>query len=270
MGRKQNNRIVFELEGLPDEGGHLKLGDLLSQLRALQKSLLKISLAGSSSTKSKIYYRVVDLSHSSPVRVVLEPVYNRTPTNKDPQDKNIISFPGKKLLSEVKSIKSKALASEDLDIESLEALRNLAPSSKKGVVSAKLSISSSRVSLDQKFLKNIDSLIEGEEVSHGSAQGRLEALNLHGDVYSFWIYPEVGAKKINCQFPKELKSEVIGCLETPVRIYGKKFYRPKSSFPHLIKVNKIEKLSNESAWEGLRGLVPKISIESLAGVKDEW
>lgn len=270
MGKAPNNLIVFELEGLATEGGHLKLGDLLAQLSALKRSLEMIATAGSPGAKSRIYYRVVDLSHSSPVRVVLEPVIQRGAKKSVGDKRNIIDFPGRKLLKEVKSIRSKALASEDIDSSSLEALRALAPSEKRGVSSAKLSISNSKVSLDQKFLTNIESLIEGEEMSIGSVEGKLEALNLHGEIPSFWIYPRIGAKKINCQFPKELKHEVISCLETDVRIYGEKFYRQKSNFPHSIKVESIEKMSGECVWEELRGLVPAISRKSLASVRDEW
>src|SRR5216683_101426 len=68
-----NLRITLKLEGLPEEDGHVRLSDLLAELQALKDALDNVDRMVGQTNDTILYYRVIDLKHSSPATVVLEP-----------------------------------------------------------------------------------------------------------------------------------------------------------------------------------------------------
>ena len=54
-----STQITLELEGLPQEGGHLRLNDFLAQLNALRQALHSVDRVIENATDNSIYYRVV-------------------------------------------------------------------------------------------------------------------------------------------------------------------------------------------------------------------
>jgi hypothetical protein len=62
----KNLRITLKLEGLPEEDGHVRLSDLLTELQALKDSLDNVDRMVGQTNDTVLYYRVIDLKHSSP------------------------------------------------------------------------------------------------------------------------------------------------------------------------------------------------------------
>lgn len=270
-------RITIRMEGLPEEGGHLRLTDFLKRLEDWKKVLNQVGQADGSGEGSDIYYRVVNLSHSSPVTIELEPI--RKPVRKkkrvslDRAKVRDISERPMRVLHEMNAIQKRAQVSEEIDSETLEVMRSLIPSQSNGISSASIEFGNSTVVLDQEFSSNLRKLVEGEEQSYGEVEGRLEILNIHSPKHSCCIFPPVGAERIRCYFPPHLKQDVISAIGKSVRAFGRKHYRGASMFPYLFDVEKIRVLEPRnivklSTLEGaMNGSHSGVTIQEL---RNDW
>lgn len=61
--------IVLELEGLPEEEGHIRLPDLVEELDALLSALNCIDRTVDQTRKPTLEYRIIAATHSSPLRI---------------------------------------------------------------------------------------------------------------------------------------------------------------------------------------------------------
>lgn len=178
-----------------------------------------------------------------------------------------------RVLHEMDRIKKKAEVSEDVDRETLTAMRSLIPSVSNGISSASIMVGSAIVCLDQGFSRNLNSLVEGEEYSYGSVEGRLEILNIHGPKYYCCIFPLVGAERVRCTFPLPIKKEIISAVGKSVRVYGRKHFRGTSMFPYLFDIEEVEildltKVVKLSSLENaMRGAIISTSIQDL---RNDW
>src|SRR5215218_2850087 len=67
-------KIIIQLEGSNDDNGHLRLNELIKQLELIASALKHTEQTFTGKEERSVYYRVVDLSHNSPVTCVLEAV----------------------------------------------------------------------------------------------------------------------------------------------------------------------------------------------------
>ena len=263
-------RITIQMEGLVQEGGHLRLNDFLRRLEDWKRILNQIDHFSPEGERADVYYRVVDLSHSSPATITLEAVPIKR--KKKPVSSAAMNSRPRRLVQAMKSIRGKGEA-PDIDAETLVAMKSVVPSESNGISMARISFGSSSVDLDQDFTRNLNSLIEGEEVAFGSVEGKLEALNIHGPRYSCVIYPEIGPQKVHCSFSVLRKAEVIAAIGKFVRVTGRKHYRAKSQFPYLIDLKEMESLP-QSAVVKLSSLEGALNgshyISSPQDLRDEW
>lgn len=265
-------RITIQMEGLVQEGGHLRLNDFLRRLEDWKKILNQIDHFSPSGERAEVYYRVVDLSHSSPATITLEAVPVRKKKKKAASRAAVRARPNK-LVQVIKTIQKKGEAPGDVDPDTLAAMRSVVPSESNGISMARIQFESSSVDLDQVFTKNLNNLIEGEEYSMGSVEGRLEALNIHGPKYSCVLYSEIGPQKVHCYFPAFKKSEVIAAIGKFVRVTGRKHFRGKVPYPYMIDLKEMEVLPQAevfklSSLEGALNGSPYIC--SPQDLRDEW
>ncbi|MCW1915840.1 hypothetical protein OJ996_19795 [Luteolibacter sp. GHJ8] len=246
--------ILIRLEGLPEEEGHLRLSEFLKALEEWKKILHQFDQMESPGGRPEVYYRVVNLSHSSPATIELEPVALPRREKKLPKNQALPTYKPPKvenrprrLMSELRSIKDKAGVSDEVDPQVLVSLKAVAPSSSNGIARSSVIYGDTQLDLDQQFSSNVSKLINSELVSHGTLDGQLEALNVHGSgPYSCYVYPPIGPKKIRCTFNLLFRKKILELADKYVRISGFMHYREKSDFPYMMELSEIEELHPSS------------------------
>jgi hypothetical protein len=260
--------IKIELGGVESQDGYLRLGIFVQQLQFFSALLKEVDLAVS--RKKTTYYRVVNMTLSSPAEIWLEPVQ----IYKKIDNRHIII---KRFFEELNSIKENATVSSDISRTFLESLKAIANPLGKEVGSVKLKTDNYSVEIDKPLRANVDILLAPEIYSWGSVEGVLEAINLHNK-NEFRIYPIVGAKVVICNFPQNKREDAKKGLEKLVSVTGKITYRNKEKFPHKIDVEDIVTYPPENElphFSDLRGAAPnatgKLSSEKFVRkLRDEW
>jgi hypothetical protein len=95
------------------------------------------------------------------------------------------------------------------------------------------------VNIDRKFKDQLEEIIGPDETIIGSAEGKLEWLNIHNQNV-FNIYPNIGARKITCHFKPELRRTVIEAIDRYVIVHGTLRYKQRERFPYAADVAEIE------------------------------
>ena len=213
-------RLIFTLEGLKSEAGHVRLQAFLAQLGAIRK-VLELARARSG---ANTYFRIVDLSHSSPVKIVVEEVAKKG--NKGP-------FATPRVRADVSFVKrsSSARIATRLGVDEdgydyLEALEALAEP--VGRELARMGIGSTPI--DAEFGERIKKALAPTERIKGSVSGKLEVVDLHNKL-SFVIFPTIGPKKVRGTFSEALRQRVLESIGRYVTIHGTLLYRGDKSFP---------------------------------------
>jgi hypothetical protein len=164
------------------------------------------------------------------------------------------------------------------DTDLLEDIRGLTKPVGVTVKSAALVFADRTFDLTQKVTSKVDNALAVHDECDGSIEGMLEQINLHHGANVFHIYPEVGPRKITCNFPMRLYDEAVAAVGRRVEIAGTLHYRLGASYPHQIAVSHIEAFPPESElpdWDDLRGRAPgatgDLSSEAFVrGLRDGW
>jgi hypothetical protein len=269
----ENLRITLKLEGLPEEDGHVRFSDLLDELQALKETLDNVDKMVGQTSGTVLYYRVIDLKHSSPATVVLEP---RIKPKKRRLPNDAISIRHHRFFQELDAIENRKPVSEDLDTKTLLSFKKLVDGVGRTFLKASISNSVSSIPLTEGLRQKVDILIEKEHRSRGSIAGRLEALNVHKNTNTFWIYPSVGPRKVLCKFQSSDREKVKECIDKIVRVHGVKFFRPNANGPHRIVVDtfEVDPQSNVSLAD-IGGIAPRAtgdesSVDFMRRHRNEW
>lgn len=250
-----DDRITLIIEGLPEEDGRVRLAVFMSQLQSLSATITKLD-RDANDGKAAIYYRIAEMSYSSPVRVVLEP----QALPKQP-------YAGHAVVQSLERIAEALENGSDLsglDADLLEDIRALARPVGKSVKNTTLLFNDHRLDLTPKITSKVDAALAVDDECDGSIEGMLEQINLHQGANIFHIYPEVGPKKVTCHFPAKLYDEAVSAVGRRVEVFGTLHYRIGASFPHQVAVTQIEAFPPESElpdWEDLRGRAPDATGE---------
>lgn len=265
----ENDRIALIIEGLPEDDGRVRFNVFMSQLQNLNATISKLDRE-TNNGKQASYFQIVELSYSSPVRVVVEP--QALPEQ---------PYVGHLVVEKLDHIASALETGSDLsglDADLLEDIRNLARPIGKHVKSAALLFNETTLNLTEKIAGNIESALAIEEECDGAIDGMLEQINVHLGANIFHIFPELGPKKITCHFPGRLYDDAVAAVGKRVEVSGTLRYRAGSNFPHQVTVTEIDVFPPESElpdWEDLRGLAPdatgELSSEAFVReLRDAW
>ncbi len=186
------DRITLIIEGLPEDDGQVRLGAFMSQLQNLSATITKLDREVNNG-KMATYFRIAELSYSSPVRVVLEP----QPLPRHP-------YAGAAIIASLERVTAALENGKDLsgiDADLLEDIRNLTRPVGKTVKSAALIFRDWSFDLTPVITSKVDAALAVDEECEGTLEGMLEQINLHHGANVFYIYPEVGPRKVSCHFP---------------------------------------------------------------------
>lgn len=265
-------QIVFQVNGLDAEGGHVRLEHLIDQLELFKRSLQGIDSSVDEKGRPAAYYRVVAATHSSPLTITLEPVPIRRKSGVESYER--VKLGHDRYFQEVANIRDGKPPSPEVDDEPLEALKELLDQRGKTYKSAAIHNNSIIVPFDEQLNKNVDFYLKESDKSFGTLRGKLDAVNLHGNTKAFYIYPITGPKKVRCDFMLADKEKVKQNLEKIVEVSGIKHFRPKSMFPHRMAVREIESVESpaESPLKWSRG-ASKTGGDTMLEIntcRDEW
>ncbi len=253
------NRITLVIEGLPEDDGQVRLGVFMSQLQSLSATLAKID-RDANQGKPATYFRIAELSYSSPVRVALEP----QALPKQHYAGHVIV----ESLSRVAAALETGKDLSDLDADLLEDIRGLARPVGKTVKNTTLIFNGHQVDLTARVAIKVEEALSIDDECDGSIEGMLEQINIHEGANTFHIYPEVGPRKVTCHFLSKLYDDAVSAVGKRVEVSGKLRYRLGAHYPHQIAVTQIEAFPPESDlpdWEDLRGRAP----DALGGLSSE-
>lgn len=227
-----NLTITFKIEGTSDEEGHVSLTDFLTQLDLLQQTLKRFDALADETGRPRVYYRIVDASHSSPLTMVLEPVGKRL-NGAFPSSERIRRGHDRYFL-ELYRIQKGEAPSNDVDDRTLEILQQLATPKSEKIAAQKIFNSGRDVKLDVAFGRHLAKLLKVATYSEGTLTGKLDALNIHDDSRTFWIYPVVGPNRIKCKFLPGEDGKAQALIGKYITVQGTKFFRANSLYPHFM------------------------------------
>jgi hypothetical protein len=244
------DRITLIIEGLPEDNGRVRLNVFMSQLQNLSATITKLDREANNG-KAATYFRIAELSYSSPVRVVLEP-----------QPIAHTRYAGGAIIASLERVTTALENGADLsglDADLLEDIRALTRPVGRTVKSAALVFRDRSFELTALIGSKLDAALAVDEECEGAIEGMLEQINLHHGANVFYIYPEIGPRKVSCRFPASLYDEAVAAVGRKVEVFGTLHYRVGATFPHQIAVSGVEAFPPESDlpdWEDLRGRAP--------------
>ncbi len=243
--------IPIQLEGDPADDGHVRLTDFIQQLEAVANALKHTERLISHSEERSLNYRIVDLSHSSPATVVIEAIPQKP--DADVSDRTV-----KRFLTTMRMIEKKGRVPHDIDLDALQAYRQLGSVLDKHVSELSFKNGKRQISIDKEFKHKVDHIIGPDELVEGSICGTLEWLNIH-NTNRFNIYPTVGPAKVVCDFPHRIREKVKLGIDRYVRVFGKLRYKKRDDFPYGMIVDDLDTLPPENelpTLDDLRGIAP--------------
>lgn len=269
---RKGERITVQLEGAPEDEGHVRLSEFIKQLQAVKSALKQTERTITGKDEPELYYKIVDVKHSSPISVTIEPTLLKPEENGYIAKSTVAKF-----FTTLSMINKKRDAPEDFDLPALEAFRDLGTMLDKHVTGITLAASARRkVKIDKQFEHKVAEIIGPDEIVEGSISGMLEWLNLH-NTNIFHVYPVVGAKKVICNFPKKLKEKVKAAIDSHVEVYGELRYKRWGNFPYAMNVSDLDILPPDDQLPtlfDLRGIAPDAtgdmsSVEFVRAIRDE-
>jgi hypothetical protein len=264
-----DDRITLIIEGLPEDNGQVRLGAFMNQLQKLNATITKLDREANEGKQATVY-RIAELSYKSPVRVVLEPF--ALPKN---------PYVGHAIVESLGRVTHALENGSDLsglDADLLEDIRGLAKPVGKTVANVTLLFNDHRFDLTDKVASKVDIALSVDEECEGSIEGMLEQINLHDGANVFYVYPEIGPRKLTCHFPARLYDDAVSAVGRKVEVSGTLHYRSGATFPHQVQVKQIEAFPYESElpdWDDLRGMAPdatgELSSEDfIRELRDGW
>ncbi len=245
-----DDKITLIIEGLPEDDGKVRLGAFMSQLQHLSATITKLD-RDANDGKQATYYNIAELSYSSPVRVVLEPT--AVPKRR---------YAGHAVIESLGRIVTAIERQSDLsgvDADLLEDIRGLAKPVGKSVANVTLLFNDHRFDLTEKVASKVEYALAVEDECEGVIEGKLEQINLHHGANVFYIYPDVGPRRVTCNFSGKLYDDAVSAVGRRVEVFGTLHYRSGASYPHQVAVSQIEAFPTDDElpdWDDLRGRAP--------------
>jgi len=215
-------------------------------------------------------YKIVDLRHSSPAEMDLEPVYLRdVPKSLGGE---VFSAFG----SELRSIRKQAATTQDPELGRLQAYQEMGHQKNNVLTALQIRVGRTRVVIDDVFHGNLDRILGPDEFVSGSISGFLEALNIH-NTNRFAVYPTLGPKKVAGKFGSELREQIKRAIGDFVTVEGRLAYKSWAPFPHAIEATQVLPHRPDSELPSLfdlHGTIPDLtgaesSVEFVERIRHE-
>jgi hypothetical protein len=257
----KNYRITLALDGLDSEGGYIRLNDFIAELGRFVEIARQAEDVVSNKTSRSIYYRIVDLKHSSPASITLEA------RAKDPKFDIRAA-----ILDEIADTMTKLKSGEEIKGRErfylIESIKNFADPIGKNISRLNVFFDQNKINLDQEFKARANLYVAPEESCKASFRGMLDIINIHGPEKLFWLYPEIGPHKIQCTFPERLFETAKMALGKRVEIVGLFNYKINAPYPHAAEVDDMSTLPPDAELPNFKDLLG-IDPDFTSGLSSE-
>ena len=230
------NRITIQLVGEEADREDVRLDDFIDQLKDVKKALLENELAITGKQEPTLDYKVVDLRHSSPATVILEPVPLGPST---PVDAGFMKQVVGEFATELRSIKKTGTLQRPPDLARLIAYQKIGVRDNNRITKVKIGIGRQMVTIDGVFKRKLDAIVGPDEFAEGTVDGMLEAVNFH-NTNKFHLYPVIGPRRILGTFQNHLRPRVKEGIGSFVTVRGKLRYKVWSQYPHGIVAEDVD------------------------------
>ena len=247
--------LTLTIESARTGQEHVNLKDFLFQLSAFRK-VLSSTESLIAKRKAVLDWQVVDLSHSSPAQVVLMPVHTQ------PNFTDVSKETVEKVRYYLDALSNEAAAPSEMDRSTLEAYQVFSNRVNSGVLKVNVGNGKSDIEVVGEVQRVIETILSPKTRAIGNVEGRLEYVNIHGNLNVFRIYPTIGSNKVECSFPSEILEDARKALGHRIRVFGELTYPERSDFPKTIKVDDIEQLPEDEDLPNLmdlRGAAPDLT-----------
>jgi hypothetical protein len=273
--------LSVELVGPSKESGEVRFVDFLSVLQSFQSAIVQADLAVSN--RHSVYPRLIDLRHQSPATVTVELHQMPRPRGSStaPLIARLLEDRRVRILDQIfKAVENlNDINAETFGRGLLEAIRDMAsPVAKQRIAHARVYSNGRSVDLTPTVHARLQELLLPEQSAEGTADGTLEAINLHSTPKAFNIYPLVGPSKLVCHFPTELEDEAIAAIRKRVLVTGLLKYHEGATYPHAIEVQSLSVFPPNDAlptFSELRGIAPDatgdmLSEDFIRQIRNAW
>jgi hypothetical protein len=257
----KNYKITLALDGMDSENGHVRLNDFINELGRFVEIARQAEQVVSGKTGRSIYYRIVDLKHSSPASITLEA------RAKDP-DFDIRGAILDEIAETMKKLKSGEEIKGSERFYLVESIKNFADPIGRSISGLNVFFEDTKINLDQEFKARANLYVAPEESCKSSFRGMLDVINIHGPEKLFWLYPEIGPSKIQCIFPDELFETAKMSLGKRVEISGLFKYKMNAPYPHAAEVDDVLALPPDDELPNFKDLLG-IDPDMTGGLSSE-
>ena len=255
-----SKKLTITIESAKSGRKHVSLGDFSFQLDALRR-VLSTTESFVSGKGAVIDWQVVDLRHSSPAEVVLQPVHTRTKFT-DESKEDIIFKTVNEVIGYLKTLSGEASPPFEMNRQLLGHYKTFSDRIQKGILKVSVRSETDTIKISKNIKSAIDAVILPETKSIGVVEGRLEYVNIHGNRNLFRIYSVMEPERMDCFFPPDKIEEAREALDRKIRVSGELTYPEGSDFPKAVKVETIELLPEDDELPSLmdlRGIAPDLT-----------
>jgi hypothetical protein len=249
--------LKIQFTGSIEDDEHLRLSAFIEELNSMREALTELDKALSHSEKATVDYRIVDLTHSSPAAVVLEPI----PTKDTKAISDVSGQIVNKFLDVVEGINN-GVVPRELDSDVLEHFGKIGWGFRRKISKIVLVSDNREIPVGKTFSAQVKRILGEDQVMDGSVEGTLEMINIHAGSNKFEIYPAVGPKKVKCHFSKVNLEAAIAGVGKYINVTGKVHYRERDKHPYKIMVASIEIYPQEDKLPSifdLKGIAPDLT-----------
>lgn len=264
-----DNKIKVRLRGTEQDSEHVRLSEFIKQLESVRIALKHTEHLISHSKESVINYLITDLTHSSPATVSIE-AYPISESDIDMSEAVISKF-----TNGIRTLVIEKKAPIDFDRSTLEAYKGLTSGLSKHIAELTIIDGVNEIPVSNEIEYVIEHAIGPDILAEGVIKGSLEAINVHSKT-SFNIYPDIGSKRVQCNFSQAMFSEVKSALRQYVVVSGMMKSKSLDPFPYEMDVKEISICPLEETlptlWD-LRGTAKngfgdKDSVEFVRALRD--
>jgi hypothetical protein len=271
---KMATTISLQFIGADSDGSDVRFSELITQLEAVKAALKETELCTQGEFRQPLDYRVVDLKHSSPATLVLEPIIeNRSAAYADRVLKGFTT--------ELRRIRVQKRLIAEPEMARLEAYRGIGHRPKSHIREVRIALHEKatptrEARIDERFKDNLKEILGPDILANGSVTGRLEYLNLH-NVRKFRLYPNVGPKRINGTFREDKRAAIRNGMDQYVTVFGRLKYKTWGDYPYEVQAEDIRVHEPEEdlpTFNDLKGIAPRMtgdlnSVEWVRRIRDE-
>lgn len=241
--------LTITMEGSEQDGGHVRLNEFVEELEAL-KAAFKNTERLITGSENSLIYKIVDVSHNSPLRVKIGAVPKKAEYSGAP--KRVF----RTFATSLRIIQQRKRLPHRFDRRTAEAYAKLSEPLKKNM--SRLFVTEQQkkdLRIGRDLDETIGRLLSDVHREQGSILGMLEHMNVHNS-NRFTIYPTIGPKSVSCTFPARIRQKVLDSAGKYVRVSGWALYDRNENFPRALQVTDIERFESFSKLSDIRGIAP--------------